>query len=97
MGLMRPAVAAGGSLAVSPAEQGAVAGLNSSTAAVGIIFVPFVAMPVYLILPTGPFWIAFVLSILMLFITRARSLDVLEAPLDVEEHEEETLSRPARH
>ncbi len=97
MGLMRPAVAAGGSLAVSPHEQGAIAGLNSSTAAVGIIFVPFVAMPVYLILPTGPFWIAFVLSILMLFITRARSLDVLEAPLDVEEHEEETLSRPARH
>ena len=50
MGLMRPAVAAGGSLAVSPHEQGAIAGLNSSTAAVGIIFVPFVAMPVYLIL-----------------------------------------------
>ena len=40
---------------------------------------------------------SFVLSILMLFMTRARSLAVLEAPLDVEEHEEETLSRPARH
>ena len=88
MGLMRPAVAAGGSLAVNPDEQGAVAGLNSSTAAVGIIFVPFIAMPV---------WIAFFLSIMMLFMTRARSLSVLEAPLDVEEHEEETLSRPARH
>ncbi len=97
MGLMRPAVAAGGSLAVTPEEQGAIAGLNSSTAAVGIIFVPVVAMPIYLILPTGPFWIAFVLSILMLLMTRTKALDALEAPIDVEEVEEETLSRAPRH
>ena len=44
-GLMRPAVAAGGSLAVEPEEQGAVAGFNSSTAAVGFVFVPVVLMP----------------------------------------------------
>ena len=37
-GFMRPAVAAGGSLAVTPEEQGAVAGFNSSTAAVGFVF-----------------------------------------------------------
>ena len=50
MGLMRPAVAAGGSLAVSPDEQGAVAGLGGSTAAVGIIFlVPIIAMPLSLV------------------------------------------------
>ena len=97
MGLMRPAVAAGGSLAVSPEEQGAVAGLNSSTAAVGIIFVPVVAMPLYLILPTGPFWIAFGLSIAMLMLARSPALDVLESPIDVEEVEEETLSRVDRH
>ncbi|MGB0342741.1 MAG: MFS transporter [Parvibaculales bacterium] len=97
MGLMRPAVAAGGSLAVTPEEQGAVAGLNSSTAAVGIIFVPIIAMPLYLVLPTGPFWIALVLSGMMLFLTRSPALDALEEPLDVEEIEEETLSTPARH
>ncbi len=96
MGLMRPAVAAGGSLAVSPEEQGAVAGLNSSTAAVGIIFVPVVAMPLYLILPTGPFWIAFGLSIAMLALARSPALDVLESPIDVEEVEEDTLSRVDR-
>ncbi len=93
MGLMRPAVAAGGSLAVSPEEQGAVAGLNSSTAAVGIIFVPIIAMPLYLILPTGPFWIAFGLSIAMLLLSRSSALDVLESPIDVDEVEEEMLSR----
>ncbi|MDA9230311.1 MFS transporter [Alphaproteobacteria bacterium] len=97
MGLMRPAVAAGGSLAVTPDEQGAIAGLNSSTAAVGIIFVPVVAMPLYLILPTGPFWIAFFLSIAMLLLTRSKALDVLETPIDVDEVEEETLSRVTRH
>jgi MFS family permease len=97
MGLMRPAVAAGGSLAVNPDEQGAVAGLNSSTAAVGIIFVPIIAMPLYLVLPTGPFWIALALTGMMLFLTRSPALDALEEPLDVEEIEEETLSTPARH
>ena len=54
-GLMRPAVAAGGSLAVEPEEQGAVAGFNSSTAAVGFVFVPVVLMPLYLYSPTAPF------------------------------------------
>ena len=46
-GLMRPAVVAGGSLAVEPEEQGAVAGFTS-TAAVGFVFVPLVLMPLYL-------------------------------------------------
>ena len=58
-GLMRPAVAAGGSLAVEPEEQGAMAGFNSSTAAVGFVFVPLVLMPLYLYSPTAPFWVAF--------------------------------------
>lgn len=97
MGLVRPAIAAGGSLAVTPEEQGAVAGLNSSTAAVGIIFVPIIVMPVYLVAPTGPFWIAFILSILMLLLTRSAGLDNLETPIDVDEVEEESLSRAPRH
>jgi len=96
-GLMRPAVAAGGSLAVEPEEQGAVAGLNSSTAAVGFVFVPVVLMPLYLYSPTAPFWVAFVLSALMLLTTRSKQLDVMEAPIDGGEIEEAVMSRPDRH
>ena len=96
-GLMRPAVAAGGSLAVEPEEQGAVAGFNSSTAAVGFVFVPLVLMPLYLYSPTAPFWVAFVLSGLMLLTTRSKQLDVMEAPIDGEGIEEAVMSRPDRH
>ena len=96
-GLMRPAVAAGGSLAVEPEEQGAVAGFNSSTAAVGFVFVPAVLMPLYLYSPTAPFWVAFVLSALMLLTTRSKQLDVMEAPIDAGEIEEAVMSRPDRH
>lgn len=96
-GLMRPAVAAGGSLAVEPEEQGAVAGFNSSTAAVGFVFVPVVLMPLYLYSPTAPFWVAFVLSALMLLTTRSKQLDVMEAPIDGEGIEEAVMSRPDRH
>ena len=96
-GLMRPAVAAGGSLAVEPEEQGAVAGLNSSTAAVGIIFVPIFVMPLYVLVPTGPFAVAFVLTALMLLTTRSKQLDMLEAKIDVDEVEEEALSRAPRN
>ncbi len=96
-GLMRPAVAAGGSLAVTPEEQGAVAGLNSSTAAVGIIFVPIFIMPLYLITPTGPFVVAFVLSGLMLFAAWSKQLVLLETKIDVDKVEEDTLSGAPRH
>lgn len=96
-GLMRPAVAAGGSLAVEPEEQGAVAGFNSSTAAVGFVFVPLVLMPLYLYSPTAPFWVAFILSGLMLLTTRSKQLDVMEAPIDGEGVEEAVMSRPDRH
>ena len=96
-GLMRPAVAAGGSLAVEPEEQGAVAGFNSSTAAVGFIFVPLVLMPLYLYSPTAPFWVAFILSGVMLLTTRSKHLDVMEAPIDKEGVEEATMTRPDRH
>ena len=96
-GLMRPAVAAGGSLAVEPEEQGAVAGFNSSTAAVGFVFVPVVLMPLYLYSPTAPFWVAFVLSALMLLTTRSKQLDVMEVPIDGGEIEEAVMSRPDRH
>jgi MFS family permease len=96
-GLMRPAVAAGGSLAVEPEEQGAVAGFNSSTAAVGFIFVPLVLMPLYLYAPTAPFWVAFIITGLMLLTTRSKQLDVMEAPIDGDEVEESAMTRPDRH
>ena len=96
-GLMRPAVAAGGSLAVEPEEQGAVAGFNSSTAAVGFVFVPLVLMPLYLYSPTAPFWVALILSGLMLLTTRSKQLDVMETPIDAEGVEEAVMSRPDRH
>ena len=96
-GLMRPAVAAGGSLAVEPEEQGAVAGFNSSTAAVGFVFVPLLLMPLYLYSPTAPFWVAFILSGLMLLTARSKQLDVMETPIDAEGVEEAVMSRPDRH
>jgi len=96
-GFMRPAVAAGGSLAVTPEEQGAVAGFNSSTAAVGFVFVPVVLMPLYLYSPTAPFWAAFVLSGLILLTTRSKQLDVMEAPIDTESVEVDAMTRPDRH
>ena len=96
-GLMRPAVAAGGSLAVEPEEQGAVAGFNSSTAAVGFIFVPVVLMPLYLYSPTAPFWVAFIITGLMLLTTRSKQLDVMETPIDTESVEEDAMTRPDRH
>lgn len=96
-GLMRPAVAAGGSLAVEPEEQGAVAGFNSSTAAVGFVFVPVVLMPLYLYSPTAPFWVAFIITGLMLLTTRSKGLDVMEAPIDSDDLEEAVMARPDRH
>ncbi|MCH1569119.1 MAG: MFS transporter [Alphaproteobacteria bacterium] len=96
-GLMRPAVAAGGSLAVEPEEQGAVAGFNSSTAAVGFVFVPVVLMPLYLYSPTAPFWVAFIITGLMLLTTRSKGLDVMEAPIDSDDLEEAVMTRPDRH
>ena len=97
MGLLRPGVAAGASLAVSETEQGAAAGYIGSTAAVGIIFVPLVSMPVYLISPTGPFWIAFILSFLMLIILHVSDIGSLEEEVDGQDVEAKTLSNPDRH
>ena len=97
MGLMRPGVAAGASLAVEAHEQGGAAGFISSTAAVGIIFVPLIAMPVYLILHTGPFWIAFFLSFGMLWILYKSDIVSLADPVDIDDVEEQTMSDPSRH
>ena len=73
------------------------AGFNSSTAAVGFVFVPVVLMPLYLYSPTAPFWAAFAISGLMLLTTRSKQLDVMEALIDTESVEEDAMTRPDRH
>lgn len=97
MGLLRPGVAAGASLAVDANEQGAAAGYISSTAAVGIIFVPLIAMPLYLIEPTAPFWLAFILSIAMVVMLRSNQMDALSETVDSRDVEEKSLSDPSNH
>ncbi len=47
MGLCMPAIAAGASLAVSPTEQGAAAGLISSCPAIGFVAGPICAGALY--------------------------------------------------
>lgn len=97
MGLLRPGVAAGASLAVDGTDQGTAAGYISSTAAVGIIFVPLVAMPVYMVHHTGPFWIAFVLCFVMLWVLRKSDIEALSVAVDSKEIEQESLTNPGRH
>lgn len=97
MGLLRPGIAAGASLAVDTNAQGVAAGYISSTAAVGIIFVPLVAMPLYLIEPTGPFWLAFILSLAMVVMLWTSRTEVLSETVDRREAEEKSLSDPANH
>ncbi len=97
MGLMRPGVSAGASLAVKANEQGAAAGFITSTAAVGIIFVPLIAMPVYMVVHTGPFWIAFGLSFVMLLLLYKSDIASLADPVDIDDVEEKTMSDPSRH
>ena len=74
-----------------------MAGFNSSTAAVGFVFVPVVLMPLYLYSPTAPFWVAFIITGLMLLTTRSKGLDVMEAPIDSDDLEEAVMARPDRH
>lgn len=58
IGLSRPGMAGGASIAVSPSEQGAVAGMVNSTAGVGFLSAPFIGLLVYQTLgPSVPFWI----------------------------------------
>lgn len=66
-GLMRTGSVAGASLVVTSEEQGAVAGLIGSTAALGIILVPVTAMPLYtLVSPIAPYILGLLLSLVML-------------------------------
>ncbi len=54
-GMARPGYTAAASLAVSPDEQGAVAGLISATAAAGFIFGPIIGTTLYEYHPVAPY------------------------------------------
>lgn len=56
-GMLRPGVAAAASLAVSPGEQGAVAGLTSGAGASGFIFAPLIGNALYTWHPSLPYWL----------------------------------------
>jgi len=64
-GLLRPGLSAAASLSVEPDEQGAIAGFIGSTAAIGHVVNPFVALPLYQIMPEAPFILAGCLMIIM--------------------------------
>jgi len=76
LGLSMPAISAGASLAVTPEEQGAVAGLVSSCPAIGFGFGPVMAgwlyqqEPVYASMFSGT---VFILLFIILFLTRGKS------------------------
>jgi len=58
IGLSRPGMAGGASVAVTPSEQGAVAGLVNSTAGVGFLAAPITGLLVYQAFgPAVPYWI----------------------------------------
>lgn len=64
-GLLRPGLSAAASLSVEPDEQGAIAGFIGSTAAMGHVVNPFIALPLYQIMPEAPFILAAVLMVVM--------------------------------
>jgi MFS family permease len=62
-GLLRPGTAAGASLAVSPEEQGSVAGLTNAIGVLGNVFGPMLGTTLYTVTPIAP---ALINSVLMI-------------------------------
>jgi MFS family permease len=58
MGLASPGFTAGASLAVSPEEQGAVAGVAGSCGPLGFTLGPFIGGALYTLSPTAPYFFA---------------------------------------
>ncbi|MEH6558825.1 MAG: MFS transporter [Oceanicoccus sp.] len=73
MGLAGPSFMAGASLAVSPEEQGAVAGIASSCPPLGFTIGPLIGTFLYSLEPTSPYWFALLIYIcLFIFTLRAK-------------------------
>ncbi len=90
-GMLRPGVAAAASLAVSPDEQGAVAGLTSGAGASGFIFAPLVGNALYTWDPSLPYWLGTALMIgLLIFALLNRRLHVA----GVQQHDDTSPPMP---
>ena len=74
-GMLRPAFAAAASLAVSPDEQGAVAGITGGAGASGFIFAPLIGNALYTLNPSLPFILGTVLMMgLLAYMLTSKSL-----------------------
>ena len=71
LGLNRTGSGAGASLSVSPQEQGAVAGLLSSTATIGTFFIPVLIVPMYQFDARAPYLFC-LLVLLTVFVANIR-------------------------
>jgi len=76
-GMLRPGFAAAASLAVSPDEQGSVAGLTNGAGASGFIFAPLIGNALYSWSPSYPYWLgAAIMVALLILMLRSRRLKV---------------------
>jgi MFS family permease len=74
-GMLRPGFAGASSLAVSPDEQGAMAGLTGGAGAAGFIFAPLIGNALYGVDPTLPYILATLLmGTLAVYLMRSRRL-----------------------
>jgi len=80
LGMLRPGLGSAASLAVSPGEQGAAAGLIMATGPVGHVLSPFVIMPLYQVNIFSPYIVTGVLmaGLLVYILTSRRIRAVLE-------------------
>ncbi len=77
-GMTQPGAVAGASLSVGMDQQGAVTGLMNTTGAIGVIFAPFVGMPLYQLMPQAPYMLNTLMAVaaigIVLFHPRIRHL-----------------------
>jgi MFS family permease len=74
-GMLRPGFAGAASLAVSPDEQGAMAGLTGGAGASGFIFAPLIGNSLYAINPALPYILGVALLIaLLIYLLRTPAL-----------------------
>lgn len=83
IGLSRPGMAGGASLAVTPSEQGAVAGMVNSTAGIGFLSAPFVGLLTYQTFgPSVPYWINVgVIAASLVYVWMSPRIKASSAPL----------------
>jgi hypothetical protein len=74
-GMLRPGFAGASSLAVSPDEQGAMAGVTGGAGAAGFIFAPLIGNALYGLNPTFPFILGTILmGALLTYLLRSQTL-----------------------